>query len=33
VKRTTDDEPGATTAASSWKINPYDDEDPAGDRR
>jgi hypothetical protein len=33
VKRTTDDEPGATTAASSWKINPYGDDDPAGDRR
>jgi hypothetical protein len=33
VNRTRDDGLGATTAGSSWKINPYDDEDPAGARR
>ena len=33
VKRTADGEPGATISASSWKINLYDDEEPAGDRR
>jgi hypothetical protein len=34
VNGTASSEPGGTPpSASSWKINPYDDEDPAGDRR